>query len=242
MRYGFPIAIITRDDRLRYYDTLEYSQCSDLTPFIGLVSECITESLDEYEKAAEEQKGREEWARSLASRYNEKDLRDIKNQYEIWKNAMELLKSYMESTANLLNEQHVPARVFFKDFGQLDFEKYLSLRLDKGAKRTWFFRVDFRKADRAARYLFFFNTRSIYLKDCCFVTLYIAREEPPESWHYELLSNIGAPNVPRLRELGYDIKAEKFIFRGPEAQRRSGKIDELGRSFFDEVFEKHFKN
>jgi len=242
MRYGFPIAIITRDDRLRYYDTLEYSQSSDLTPFIGLVSECITESLDEYEGAAKEQKDKEEWARSLASRYSAKDMAAIQNQYEIWKNAMELLKSYMQSTADLLNEQSISARVFFKDFGNLEFEKYLSLRIERSAKRTWFFRVDFKRSDKSARYLFFFGFRSNYLKDCCFVTLQIAREEPPGSWHYELLSNITAPNVPQMREIGYDIKGEHFVVRGAEGDRRVGKIEELGRSFFNEIIEKHFKN
>ncbi len=55
MRYGFPIAIVTKEDRLRYYDALEESQASDLTPFIVLIAECIEESLEEYESAAKEQ-------------------------------------------------------------------------------------------------------------------------------------------------------------------------------------------
>lgn len=242
MRYGFPIAVITRDDRLRYYDALEDSQTSDLTPMIGLVSECITESLDEYEAAAKEQKEKEEWARSLASRYSQKEFASIRGQYEIWKNAMELLKSYMSSTAALLDEQAKVARVYFKDFGIIDFEKYLSLRLNRSAKRTWFFRVDFRRSDRTARYLFFFGYRSVHLRDCCHVTLSIAREEPQDSYHYEILSNITAPNVPEIHELGYDIQGEKFIVRTAQGAKKSGKIEDLGRSFFNEVIDKHFKS
>ena len=61
MRFGFPIAVISRDDRLRYYDALEISQSSDLTAFVALVSECLEESLEEYEAAADEQGEAIEW-------------------------------------------------------------------------------------------------------------------------------------------------------------------------------------
>lgn len=56
MRYGYPIAIINRDDRQRYYDALETSQGSDLTPFIQLVFESVDESLEEYLRANNETK------------------------------------------------------------------------------------------------------------------------------------------------------------------------------------------
>jgi len=49
MRAGFPIAIITKEDRIRYYDALEESQSFDLTPFMALPME----SVEEYEFAAE---------------------------------------------------------------------------------------------------------------------------------------------------------------------------------------------
>lgn len=56
LRHGWPIAIITKEDRFRYYDALEASQSSDLTPFAVLVSECIEESLEEYAVAASQQR------------------------------------------------------------------------------------------------------------------------------------------------------------------------------------------
>jgi len=49
MRSGYPIAIITKADRERYYDSLELSQSSDLTALTSLISECVEESLEEYE-------------------------------------------------------------------------------------------------------------------------------------------------------------------------------------------------
>ena len=70
MRFGYPIAIITREDRLRYYDTLETSQSSDLSGFISLHLSAFHESLEEYEHAAQEQRERVEWAQSLAQRFS----------------------------------------------------------------------------------------------------------------------------------------------------------------------------
>ena len=71
MRHGYPIAIVTKEDRLRYYDALEFSQACDLTPFVVLVAECIKESLKEYEAAAKEQREQIGWATSLAQRFTQ---------------------------------------------------------------------------------------------------------------------------------------------------------------------------
>lgn len=60
MRHGYPIAIIGKEDRLRYYDALEISQYADLSPFIALVEECINESLEEYERSVKERQEQKE--------------------------------------------------------------------------------------------------------------------------------------------------------------------------------------
>ena len=181
MRFGYPIAIITREDRLRYYDTLETSQSSDLSGFISLLAECLHESLEEYEHAAQEQRERVEWAQSLAQRFSAPQKVRAKNEYEVWRNAFELLKSYFRQTASMLDESAEIGRVWFKDFGTIDFEKFLSLRLGESVKRTWFFRVDFKSGDKSARYLFFFGYAHSQLRPACDVTLFISREDPPGS-------------------------------------------------------------
>ena len=77
MRFGVPIAIITREDRMRYYDALEQAQCSEISGLVALLCECIHESLEEYEHAAEQQKEQQEWAKSIAERFGSKE--DTKN-------------------------------------------------------------------------------------------------------------------------------------------------------------------
>lgn len=114
MWYGYPIAVITREDRLRYYDALEISQTADLSPFLALLTECIHESLEEYERAAAEQRERLEWARSLGGRFSAPERVKAENEYEVWKSAMELLKSYVRQTATMLDESITLGNVYYR--------------------------------------------------------------------------------------------------------------------------------
>ena len=240
MRYGYPIAIIGKEDRLRYYDALEISQHSDLSPFLALVAECIHESLEEYESAAAEQRERQEWARTLADRFSAPERAKARNEYELWKSAMDLLKGYIRQTADMIESSALMARIYFTDFGSLEFEKYLSLRQGESVKRTWFLRVDFRRAERAARYLFFCGFASYALRDSCDVTLHVAREEPPGSYLYEKLESLSADNVPDLVEIGYQPREEKFIARYRSGVVQRGKIEDIGRTFFEQVIGRQF--
>lgn len=238
MRYGYPVAIIAKEDRLRYYDALEISQGSDLSPFTGLVAECILESLEEYESAVARQIADVEWARSIADRLTERERIKKQNEYEVWKSAMDLLKSYFRQTASLVDDAASGARVFFTDFGNLEFEKYYGLSQGESAKRTWFFRVDFLAGNRTARYLFFFGGPSYLLRSHCDVVLHVAREERPYS--YERLEHITAPNVPSLFEIGYKAIEESFYARYRGGAIRKDGVEQICRQFIEEVVRMHF--
>lgn len=241
MRYGFPIAVVTREDRARYYDALELSQSSDLTGFVSLVTESLEESLEEYESAAAEQREALEWANSIALKFGEKEKTTASNHYEVWKNAMELLKSLIRQTADLLDANAELGKIYFNDFGNLGFEKYLSLKNYGSAKKTWFFRIDFKIGNRAARYLFFFGSPSSSMRGHDVdVTLHVSREEPPGSFYYERLDSISAQNVPNTVEIGYSAKSEAFVVRGVDSRIREEKVDRLCRQFIQEVVEKNF--
>jgi Fic family protein len=240
MRYGYPIAIITKEDRARYYDALEDSQIASLSSLIGLVAESVRESLEEYERAVAEQREQFEWAQSIASRFSQKERIRAQNEYEVWRSAMDLLKSYFRQTAEMLDESADFGRVYFKDFGTLEFEKYASLRQGSSTKRTWFFRIDFRTGDAAARYLFFFGTPSFAMRDDCDVTAFVAREERPYS--YERLEYITAPNVPSLLEIGYRPAEERFWARYRGGAMRLQKVEDMGRNFIEEVIKMHFSS
>lgn len=240
MRYGYPIAVISREDRLRYYDALEISQSSDLTAFVSLLMECVDESLEEYEEAAKEQRETTEWARSLADKFDQKEKIKAANQYEVWKSAMDLLKSLFRQMADILSASANTSEIFFRDFGTLEFEKYLSLKNYGSAKKTWFFRLDFKSGDRVVRYLFFFGSPSVPMKSCSDVTIHISREEPPGTFHYEKLDQIKSSNVPDIFEICYQPIDEAFVVRGSNNAIRKEKGEALCKRFVQEVIDKHF--
>lgn len=240
MRFGYPIAIITTADRSRYYDSLEISQASDLSALTSLVAECVEESLEEYEAAAVEQREHQEWAASIVGKLQHSEKVRATNQYEVWRNAMELLKSIFKQTAEMVDSTANLAEVWFKDFGHLELEKYLALRSGTSAKRTWFFRIDFKSGARAARYLFFFGYPSYPMRTRTDVNLHVAREEPAGSFNYERVEFISAPNVPNVIEIGYIANREEFLVRKKAGDIVEMKVERVCREFFEEVVQRHF--
>jgi len=243
MRCGFPIAIITKDDRLRYYDALETAQSSDLTPFINLLIECVNESLEEYEEAVNRQVAQQEWAKSITDRFNKNDLLKAHAKYEVWKSAMDLLKSTFRQTMGLLAQSSKFIKMYFNDFGWLDFEKYVALSTGASAKKTWFFRVDFKKENRTARYLFFFGSPSAYFqnKDAQ-VSIHIAREQPENSFNYSTLDKIDECNILNCFEIAYSPQEERFISHGATETIVPDRAEKLAQFFFEEILAKHFSN
>ena len=240
MRAGYPIAIVTREDRSRYIDALEQSQIGDLTPFVKLISECVSETLEQYEDAAAEQRQQNEWTQSLASKYGQTQLIKVKNEYELWRNAMELMLSHYKAVVEQLNDEVPFLNVYIREYGMLEFEKYAALRERNSAKRTWFFRVDFRGEDRAARYMHAFRWADRALPEHARVSLRLSREETP--FTFEWLDDITRPNVPSLREIAYSPTKETFVSMNAGRHYQERKIEEIARTFFDEVMRCHFQN
>ena len=241
MRAHYPIAVITREDRIRYYEALEESQGSDLTSFIVLLLETVEETLEEYEAAAEEQREHLEWAASLASRFSGRDEIRVKNEYEVWRSAMDLLLNHYRQVVETVNDQLPVGKWYLKDFGMLPYEKYLALRQRQFAKRTWFFRVDFVPEGRSAvRYLHFFGFTSYAMsgQSKARVSLHLSREETP--FYFERLDDITSPDVPPLREIAYSPADEAFIARHGLDQCFEQKIERIAEQFFENVINLHF--
>ena len=235
MRYGFPIAVITKEDRNRYYDALEESQGSDLSAFISLVAESVGESLEQWEAAVESQRATEEWALSLGERLVAKEREAKQDEYELWHSAMDLGRNYFRQTAALLDTSLLGS-VRFRDFGDLDFDKYIQLNAGESAKRTWFFRVDFMIRQQEARYLFFFEGPSPELSQLgVTVSLVVAKETSPRSFFYERLDHVRDQGEPALRELGFLPKQEAWVARYPESPVRQEKIESIGKRFIEEI-------
>lgn len=239
MRRGYPICIIARDDRLRYYDALEESQGGDLTPLIELVHENVEESLEEWEKAAKEQREEQEWLTSITARLEGPALNQARNEYEVWQRGMGLFKSYFKQIVDDMNEMKTvgSVRLNFKDYGMLDFEKYLSLRDGGSAKRTWFFGVEFRQGNRRARYLFFFGYSDYKLRPQASVVLILAKDTDYRG--YVQLRDITQSNKPDMIQVGFDMKKQTFVALTISGVQEN-KVENFARKFFDQVVQRDF--
>ena len=242
MQSKYPIAVITREDRSRYIDALEESQAGDLSPFIALILESVEETLEEYERAAEEQEQQTEWATSLADKFSEPVKVHASNEYEVWRSAMELFHHQYRQVVEDVNQQSPVGRWYIKDFEMLPYEKYLSLRDGQSAKRTWFFRVDFIRGEQAVRYLHFFGFSSYAVAEQtnAKVSLHLSREESP--YFFEKLDDISTADVPLLREIAYSPTDEQFIVRHGRDRVRIQKIERIARDFFESVVDLHFQS
>lgn len=239
MRHGYPISIVTRDDRARYYDALEASHNSDLTPFISLVCDTLEESLDEYEKAVQEQREKIEWARSLMTQVKTQQESKVRVQYDVWRSAMELLRGYFKQTVDTLNEFSDIVTVNFTGFDVIDFEKYLNAQQGIMIKRSWFFRLDFVSGQRHSRYMFFFGLPSYQMQNRLptDVSILISREESP--FFYERLDQIHGVPVPQLREISYSAESESFVCRYENNTSEAKKVEAFGREFIEEAIKIH---
>jgi prophage maintenance system killer protein len=239
MRHGYPISIVTRDDRSRYYDALETSHSSDLTPFVALVCDTLEESLDEYERAVRDQLDKMEWALSLMNQMKTQQENKVRVQYDVWRSAMELLRSYFKQTVDTLNEVSNIVTVHFTGYDVIDFEKYLSAQQGVIIKRSWFFRLDFVSGQSHSRYMFFFGLPSIpvHAELPNGVSILISREETP--FFYERLDQIHSTHIPNLREIAYAAEKESFICRYGYNNLEAKKVEVFGREFIEEAIRLH---
>lgn len=239
VRTGYTICIISRDDRLRYYDALEESQAGDLTPLIELVYENVEESLEEWEKAAQEQKTQQEWLASVTARFQQPELNKTQNEYEVWRRGMDLFKSYFKQTVDDWNDQLIVGSVWlkFKDFGTLGFEKYVSLRNGRSAKKTWDFGLEFRRGNRRVRYLFYYGFANYRLSYRARVVLYIAKQI---DFTYVQLEDVQGGTVPDFSQIGFDMKEQTFVASKICGDIWDGKVETLARRFFEQVIERDF--
>ncbi len=239
VRNGYPLTIITKDDRLRYYDALEESQASDLTPLIGLVLEEAQDSMDIYEQAAQEQANLGQFARDMVAVQERK----ADAEYQVYSIAMELLKTIFRQVADMLNEQMqqklLPKSVFFKDFGTLESEKYQVLKQTQSAKRTWFFRLTFPSDADALRFVFYFGFASAEMSRALgknHVTLHVSTETEP--FFYTRLSDLPAEGYPDLHEIGYLASEERFICLKADGKTINLRAEEIAREFIQQVFDR----
>lgn len=244
IRKGYPLAVITDREKQRYYEALEISQTSDLTAFVRFMLEIAQESMDVYEKAAGNQEDLSQFAEDFAQRQKAK----ISSDYQVFEAGMQLLKNYFAQAVERLNDafthQAVHQSIRLKVFGTLDFEKYQMLKSAQSAKRTWFFRLDFFKADAVVeRFVFFFGYSSEHLTPLLegkiAVTLHTAVETIP--FFYERLVELQHPDHPDLCEVAFLPAEQKYLAHKRVEGIKEMFAEEIAQEFIQQVFDRLVK-
>lgn len=239
IKIGYPIAIITKDDRIRYYDALENTQSSDLTAFISLITDSVDESLEEYYKAAYDQREKDEWARLLMDKVNSREDMKIKNEFEIWRSSMNLLQGYVRNLTESINDasDSKSIKIHFNHYDIIELEKYILLKQKRQPKGRGFFKITILYNGIDRRYLFFFGFSSITLSNHTgnSVTVHVAYETDP--FHYEKIEHLNIPLLPDLIEIGYSTNDEDFICRFKDGTISHLKVESFGKDFIRKAIE-----
>ena len=219
--------VITEDDRSRYINALEESQGSDLTPLVELVFENLEESLRD-----------KEWLASLVTRLEFSVINRVRDEYDVWRNALDHLKSQFKLNVDNINAMKTVSsvNVKFADYGPLSIEKYASLRDGGRATKTWYFGIEFNRGGRRARYLFYFGYPAQRMRNRAPVVLYVAKNT---DYGYERVQYISQSNTPDIYQVGFDLGSRKFVTFGGSGIRER-KLENLVRQFFTQVVRRDF--
>lgn len=222
----FP-CIFTEDDRSRYFNALEESQGGDLTPLAELIYENVEASLND-----------DKWLSSLVTRVELPAINRARDEYEVWRNAFDQLKSQFRHTVDNINVKLTLSgnQLKFASYEQLNIEKYLSLRDSARAKKTWYFGIEFNIDGRRKRFVFFFGYADRRFKQRAKVVLIIAKNTKSG---YERLGNILQSNIPDVHQIGFDLDSRKFVAQGVGGIRERNP-DNLVKQFFEDVFKRDF--
>ena len=240
IRNGYPICIVTQEERLRYYDALEESQAGNLTPLIELIYEGVLESQEVWEQAAEQQMKDKERRVQIAARLEKPARVRAENEYEVWFSAMELLKSYFKQFVDDVNETTTfeSVNLKFKDFGILSSEKYVALREKGSAKRIWFFGVEFNSEKRRARYLLYFGYPDYRIKQHTSVILILAKDLEL-NYFYVPMHEMTQPNRLDISQVGFNMKKQEFV-ASTAGGMWTGTVEEFAYMFFEQVVQRDF--
>lgn len=130
IREGFPIVMIRRKDRSRYYDALAASDDGDISPLVDLIVKRSSDSLRQIVRARVEATGVTEAVRRAEER--------VRTQYETWHQAMLLLLRSIEEAAETVrytSEGNI--RINIREHDQVTFEDYQALLRRDASGNGW---------------------------------------------------------------------------------------------------------
>jgi Fic family protein len=244
LRAHYTVAIIRPQDRDTYLDALTRADENDFNPLVQLICQRVMSTLQVYLNAQESADALKGWAEELVGESSTREIERRKLAYERWRLTVEQLRDAFERCASLINRGgDRTLEVQLQDYDVIDQVTWETLSSGGSAKKTWFFKVLFRKHQEVIWYFFYFGRHHWHDAEAAiedegpFVAILISEQRPGDDLAIRLDEIENTPiSVRELLVLGREVVRRRWDF---EASRmvydRPVKPIDAAKDFFADV-------
>jgi len=244
LRSRLTVAIIRPADRDTYLDALGMADEGDFNPLAQLLCQRVMSTLQIYlneQGAADALQG---WAAELVGESSARDAERRKLDYQRWRHAVEQIRDAFERCASLVNRGHDRSlEVQIQSYDVIDQPTWETLASGGPARRTWFFKVDFRKNHNMIWYYFYFARHYRWTDDVSveaegpFVAILLSEQRPGQETATRLDEIENSPiSLRELLVLGRQVVRRRRDFETGEMKYdREVKPIQVAQNFFEDV-------
>lgn len=225
-----------------YYSALEAADLGDGRPLLELVAKNVLRMADRYLAFIREDEAKRSWIKGVTAAATEKVKQSAHRKFLGVQRSTNILKAEFFSIAKELDAELDVLDVAFRDYGNVEFEKFADLEKKGKASRTWLFGLEFRLGDSRLRYVFWYGIHHKRPDDVVSqlptkVVVLVSAEE--ESNYYRTLDELTDSARISLREIVPD--GSLFLRRRHNPTLGQSEWDSdvtagtIARDFFQEV-------
>jgi len=188
LRSRLTVAIIRPQDRQTYMDALVLADENDFNPLAQLICQRVMSTLQIYLNAQQATDDLQGWATELVGESAEREAEKRRLAYLRWRHSVEQLRDAFERCSALVTRGgNASLEVQVQPYDIIDQSTWETLLSGGGAKKTWFFKVWFRKDEKVVWYYFFFGKHFWSLVDEAigeygpWVNIMVSRQYPEEA-------------------------------------------------------------
>jgi hypothetical protein len=201
---------VTAEDRSEdrdtgaYYAALESADLGDGGALLEMVAKNTLKMADRFVSIIRDEDSRLDWIAKMARAANEKVRQTAYRRYLTVQRASTLLKNELLGLSTELEVSIESLACRVRDYGDLDFDKFLEIEKKGWASRTWSFGLLVHIQDTELRFIFWFRSHHTRAYDPfpphavpSSIALLVSQEEEN---YYRLLDDLGEDRIC-LREL-----------------------------------------
>lgn len=244
LRSRYTVAIIRPQDREIYLDALGAADEGEFNPLAQLICQRVMSTLQAYLNAQESADALQGWAAELVGESSARDAERRKLDYHRWRHAVEQLRDAFERCASLVNRgSDRSLEVQVQSYDIIDQPTWETLLSGGSAKKTWFFKLHFRKKNQIIWYIFYFGRHDWRPADASienegpFVAILVSEQHPGDELATRLDEIENSPIALReLLVLGRQIVRRRWDFATPGlTYDRDARPIAVAKEFFEEV-------